>query len=52
MVQKFEQTSKEDNLKNWMETYADEHEKISNVYLITSSYKILERQAVEKLARN
>lgn len=42
MVQKFEQTSKEDNLKNWMETYADEHEKISNVYLITSSYKILE----------
>lgn len=42
MVQKFEQTSKEENLKNWMETYADEHEKISNVYLITSSYKILE----------
>ena len=43
MVQKFEQTSKEENLKNWMETYADEHEKISNVYLITSSYKILEK---------
>lgn len=42
MVQKFEQTSEEDNLKNWMETYVDEHEKISNVYLITSSYKILE----------
>lgn len=42
MVQKFEQTSEEDNLKNWMETYVDEHEKVSNVYLITSSYKILE----------
>lgn len=48
MVQKFEQTSKEENLKNWMETYADEHEKISNVYLITSSYKILEKSGSGK----
>ena len=46
MVQKFEQTSKEENLKNWMETYADEHEKISNVYLIT--YKILEKSGSGK----
>lgn len=48
MVQKFEQTSKEENLKNWIETYADEHEKISNVYLITSSYKILEKSGSGK----
>lgn len=41
MIQEFEQTSEEESLRTWMEKYAYEHEKISNVYLITSSYKIL-----------
>jgi hypothetical protein len=41
MIQEFEQTLEEESLRTWMEKYAYEHEKISNVYLITSSYKIL-----------